>query len=378
MAKNSNQTVLTIGLELEMIVQNFSPNMDECINHYIAQYLREGLSVSFFNPLNSSSSFYQAPITHVGAAKPMLIAPSSPCAIPVVDWIGDHPNLRHFFVTSKPDCLSGIPEEQKPFTAGIEVRTPVLRVGSWQFAVKSVLSTLSAVPDIAIQFTQHCGLHVHIGRRGGFDLLHIKGLAKAVVIFEEDIENAWHPEHRCGGGIGKKIYANSNRKASVSLKTLKTTMEMVRLIEQQDSISGVRGVICDEDVGNRDFKYNFQSLVELGSVEFRQAQGTLNEEWVVGWVEMLIVFVKAAEVVSETLFEKFAMAADAGENQLGDFLAWGMDNKEGDGGEDNGYGGDRVNGEEDGNLGGEEEEGWGKWLQLVANLNLQLGGGGVV
>lgn len=318
MAGNTNQTILTIGLELEMVVyHHFSSTIDDCVNLFIAKHLRQGLAATFTNPFCPP---YQAPVTYVGAAKSMLTVASSPCFTPVVDWIGDHPKPRHFFVTSEPYCLYGIPENHKAFIAGVEVRTPILRLGSWQYAVESVLSTLSAIPDINIQFTQQCGLHVHVGRRGGFELSHIKGLAKAVVIFEEDIERAWHPTHRCG--VGRELYADSNRKTSVSLKPLKTTLEMVRLIGQQNTISGVRSVICDVDVGHRDFKYNFQSLVELGSVEFRQAQGTLDGEWVVGWVTMLIKFVRAAEVVDEILFKKFAEAADNGEDRLSEFLEY--------------------------------------------------------
>lgn len=377
MVGNINRTILTIGLELEMVVRHhLSSPVDDCINVFIAKHLREGLAVAFTNPFRSS---YQAPVAHVGAAKPMLIIAPSPCLTPIVDWMGDNPNLRHFFVTSKPDCLRGIPDDHKALTSGVEVRTPILRLGSWQFAVKGVLNTLSAIPDINIRFTQHCGLHVHIGRRGGFELSHIKGLAKAVVIFEENIERAWHPAHRYR--VGEKMYANSNRNTSLSLRTLETTLEMVRLIGQQDSISGVRGVMCDVDVGHRDFKYNFQSLVELGSVEFRQAQGTLDRKWVTGWVGMLIKFVRAAEVVSEVLFERFAEAVDNGEDRLSEFLEWGMDGK---GGGDDGYGEDEVGDEGDGyrdGVDGEEsreevrEERGGRFMQLVANLGIRSGGG---
>lgn len=321
MAGNINQTILTIGLELEMVVYHgLSPSEDDCINLLIAKHLRQGLAATFMSP---SRSPYSAPVTHVGAAKSMLVVASSPCLTPVVDWIGDHPKPRHFFVTSEPGCARDIPDSHKAFAAGVEVRTPVLRLGSWQPAVEAVLNALSEIPDVAIRFTQQCGLHVHIGRRGGFGLAHIKGLAKAVVIFEEHIERAWHPRHRCGAG--GQLYADSNRRASVSLKPLQTTLEMLRLIERQDTVSGVRAVVCDVDVGHRDFKYNFQSLVELGSVEFRQAQGTLDAEWVAGWVAMLIKFVRAAEVVSEVLFERFAEAAENGEDRLNEFLRWGMD-----------------------------------------------------
>lgn len=361
MARNTNQTILTIGLELEMIVYHHSPpSVHDCINLLIAKHLRRGLEATFTNLLFSP---YQAPVTHVGAAKSMLVVASSPCLTPVVDWIGDHPKLHHFFVTSEPDCLYGIPDNHRAFTASVEVRTPILRLGSWQFVVENVLRSLSAIPDINIRFTQQCGLHVHIGRRGGFELPHIKGLAKAVVIFEEDIERAWHPAHRWG--VGGTLYADSNRKTSLSLKTLKTTLEMVRLIGQQNTISSVRGIMCDVDVGHRDFKYNFQSLVELGSIEFRQAQATLDEDWVVGWVSMLVKFVRAAGVVSEKQFEKFVEAVDNGENRLSEFLEWGV-NEDGEG--------DEYNEEE---IREERYRGKGRLdgRELVTNLGILPGGG---
>lgn len=369
MAGNSNQTILTIGLELEMVVYHDpSPSEDDCINLQIAKHLRQGLAATFTSP---SRSPYSAPATHVGAAKSMLVVASSPCLTPVVDWIGDHPKPRHFFVTSEPECARGLPDSHRAFAAGVEVRTPVLRLRSWQPAVEAVWNTLSAIPNVDIQFTQRCGLHVHIGRRGGFGLAHVKGLAKAVVIFEPDIERAWHPGHR--RGVGPGLYADSNRGASVALKPLETTLEMLRLIGRQESVSGVRGVVCDVDVGHRDFKYNFQSLVELGSVEFRQAQGTLDAEWVAGWVAMLIKFVRAAEVVGEVLFERFAEAAENGEDRLKEFLEWGTDKGEEE--EDDGYEeGEKRDGAWDG-FGEQEEEEEEKrrrqFLQLVANLGTQ-------
>lgn len=366
---NTDQTILTIGLELEMAVYHNS--RDGCINQLIAKHLRQGLAATFMSPFCPP---YNAPVTHVGAAKSMLVVASSPCLTPVVDWIGDPPNPRHFFVTSEPGCLKDLPtDNHKVFAAGVEVRTPILRLGSWQSAVEGVLKTLAAVPNINIQFTQQCGLHVHIGRRGGFDLPHIKGLAKAVVIFEEDIERAWHPQHR--RGVSEGLYAHSNRGTSVSLKPLETTLEMLRLIGRQKTVSAVRGVICDVDVGHRDFKYNFQSLVELGSVEFRQAQGTLDKEWVVGWVAMLIKFVRAAEVVSDMLFEKFAEAAENGEDRLNEFLEWGVNKGEEDDGYDEGeVGEDRdLDGGGAGLQLGEQrgEESRSQFVELVANLGVQ-------
>lgn len=360
---NTNQTILTIGLELEMAVYH---NLgDGCINQLIAKHLRQGLAATFMSPFCSP---YSAPVTHVGAAKSMLVVASSPCLTPVVDWIGDPPKPRHFFVTSESGCLKYIPlDNGKGFAAGVEVRTPILRLGSWQAAVEGVLKTLAAVPNINIQFTQQCGLHVHIGRRGGFKLPHIKGLAKAVVIFEEDIERAWHPQHR--RGVGGELYADSNRGTSVSLKPLQTTLEMLRLIGRQKTVSAVRAVICDVDVGHRDFKYNFQSLVELGSVEFRQAQGTLDREWVVGWVAMLIKFVRAAEVVSEMLFEQFAEAAENGEDRLNEFLEWGVNKSEEDYAYDEGEVGEDSDLYEGGP--GLGEESGRQLVELVANLGIQ-------
>lgn len=355
-----------------MIAYHFPSPGHDCINLLIAKHLRKGLEATFTNLLFSP---YQAPVTHVGAANSMLVIASSPCLTPVVDWIGDNPKLCHFFVTSEPECLYGIPDNRREFAAGLEVRTPILRLGSWQLVVENVLKSLSAVPGVIIGFTQQCGLHVHIGRRGGFELSHIKGLAKAVVIFEEDIERTWHPAHRCG--VGSELYADSNRKTSVSLKTLNSTLEMVRLIEQQNTISGVRGIICDVDVGHRDFKYNFQSLVELGSIEFRQAQATLDKDWVVGWVSMLVKFVRASEVVSEKLFEKFVEAADNGEDRLSEFLEWGIDGS----GEDE-YDGEEIRedrcrdkGGPDDQGSGEREECGGDLALLVANLATLPSGG---
>lgn len=365
MARKTNQTILTIGLELEMIVYHFLSPAHDCINLLIAKHLRQGLEGTFTSLLFSP---YQAPVTHVGAARSMLVIASSPCHTPVVDWIGDHPKLRHFFVTSEPDCLYGIPDDHREFAAGVEVRTPILRLGSWQFVVEDVWKSLSAIPDMNIRFTQQCGLHVHIGRRGGFELSHIKGLAKAVVIFEEDIERTWHPAHRCG--VGGELYADSNRKTSLSLKTMKTTLEMVRLIGRQNTISGVRGVICDVDVGHRDFKYNFQSLVEFGSIEFRQAQATLDENWVVAWVSMLVKFVRASEVVSEKLFEKFVEAADNGEDRLSEFLEWGIDGSGEDEYDDEEIQEDRYR--DEGELGG---QGPGERALLIANLGFLPDGG---
>ncbi|KAH0608258.1 uncharacterized protein H6S33_002310 [Morchella sextelata] len=277
------QTILTFGLTLELIT-HLPISQDSTTT--IASHLRTHLSVPFFSP---ASGPYTAPTTLVTAAGPQLIPSSPTLPHPVVDWIGDHPSPRHYLVTTRHSLHRGITDAMAHHSCGIVVETPILRAfNAIDFAVTGISAALGALGKDMVEFTPYCGLCVHMGRRGGFSLDNIKGLAKAVVVFERDIEIA---------------------------------VKLVGLIEELKSVGGISKLLCEQGVGE-DYKYNFQSLVAVGCIEFRQAQGTLDVEWIQSWVRFLALFVKSAEKAPKDSWEEWARGEGGG---LAEFLKFGTD-----------------------------------------------------
>lgn len=202
-------------------------------------------------------------------------------------------------------------------SCGIVVETPILRAfNAIDFAVTGISAALGALGKDMVEFTPYCGLCVHIGRRGGFSLDTIKGLAKAVVVFEREIEMYWHPKHRYIYGEGG---GRSNRGDRSAVK-------LVGLIEDLKSVGGISKLLCEQGVGE-DYKYNFQSLVAVGCIEFRQAQGTLDVEWIQSWVRFLALFVKSAENAPKDSWEEWARGERGG---LAEFLKFGTDDNSDD------------------------------------------------
>lgn len=217
--------------------------------------------------------------------------------------------------------------------ASMEVSTPIMREGSWRRVVLNMLDSLWALGQsrLEIQFNENTGLHVHVGCRGGWSVCQLKKILKAVVIFEEAMD-ARHPACRVRRVLGR---GTVNVLSNVELMNIShlSRLERVRYIDSRINSRTARtraeGVmrLCTLTNGhNKCTKYNFLPIRECGTVEFRQAIASLDREQVGYWVAVVLDFVNAAITTTRKEFERWAEDMDNGHAHIIDsFLVHGRE-----------------------------------------------------
>lgn len=157
------------------------------------------------------------------------------------------------------------------------------------------------------------GLHVHVGIDGRpYTLRELKRVAKAVVLLERCMDGH-HPRHRIPSDALGSCY-----RSVVGGLVFRGCLprEMVAVVERcgsVDELLGVVNAVAGRGGGGRGsggwcrlYKYNFTAVVGYGSVEFRQAAGTVRGGRVREWVRCVVRFVERAVGTGEEEWEEWA------------------------------------------------------------------------
>jgi hypothetical protein len=137
-------------------------------------------------------------------------------------------------------------------------------------------------------------IHVSNGSKKGFDLQTLKTLAGLIVGFEPQI-NSLHPTHRCTPNSWCTPLSHTCKFRALA------PLQRVELIERTTSLSSflaLFGVTSDIAV-------NFLNLKRATrTIEFRQHEGTLNEERVASWVVLVTSLVTFAHEMLPSVYIK--------------------------------------------------------------------------
>lgn len=335
------QNILTVGVEIEFIYPGVSWTYDD--THHPLTVVKTALESEFL-------------ISHEHPHKRYILLDGNLSTRPEIatdqcPYITDEDltNQRHFLVKWEPSCSMEGPWISKcdtdwAFTKddnkwgcyigqksnevlrnlrGVEVVTPILREASVQ---RTIPKMLNAIRGLDIRFNASTGLHVHVGRRGGWTYSQLIKIAKAVVIFEEAMDKK-HPPCR----LANDTYFKSNiellgikgRKRTYRVKFIESSVELLKWKSGESVLSWL--VLAFQGGDDRGVKYNFRSVRKHGTVEFRQGVAAVDEAYVMGWTETVLNFVTAAINTERKGFEYLA----EGEDVLGDTLeAFLKDGKE--------------------------------------------------
>lgn len=194
----------------------------------------------------------------------------------------------------------------------VEIATPILLGDQFEWvipemcdAINDLVKKQGALIDLSPE--SGCGLHVHIGiHERHYTLGELKRIAKAVVIFE-DVMDIHHADHR----RGSHEYTHSNRGA-LPLRGL-SIAEMVDKLEASTTSNELLGIIND-NTGNQGkyFKYNLTATKIFGTVEFRQAEGSIDDTVIVEWIRNVVTFIISAIRTRDDNFRQLAYMADQG------------------------------------------------------------------
>lgn len=204
---------------------------------------------------------------------------------------------------------------------GIEVTTPIMKntsadsKESWRYIIPRMYSALrSSATRVggSIEFNSTTALQVHIGLGANktYKLRDLKRICKAILLFEKQIDTL-HPTCRnpvdqfdlknmlksCGGN---RHFARL--RVVEWLEWVDRTADIRELIRLMNSSEGM----APGTYAQRYAKHNLFSLNKFGTIEFRQAHGTIDTEVTVNWIQTVITFVTEAVATLDTEFSKWA------------------------------------------------------------------------
>lgn len=165
------------------------------------------------------------------------------------------------------------------YVRGVELVSPVLKGDAGLEQVRQVCRFLT---EKKCKVNLKCGLHVHVGaREEGVEFF--KNLVHLYAAAEPVIDTFMAPSRRASANS----YCKSVRPDLFSLNAATNLDAVARSIGQTPGPSAVRGP-------GRYSKLNLMSFWQHGTVEFRQHQGTVDQNKAVNWIKFCLRMALAA------------------------------------------------------------------------------------
>lgn len=184
--------------------------------------------------------------------------------------------------------------------AGAEVVSPILKGKRGLTDLKKAIRAMRAA---GAHVNSSVGIHVHFGAQG-FELDQFKNLIFNYTGFEPIIEKILHPKRR-GSGWAK----------SVRDKTMRVGNETLNYVQIIDRASNFReltlnlfGNVAEATYqsyrsSGRYHAVNLYSFPQHGTIEFRQLQGSVEEDTVIYWIMWLHFLFEASKRKRLTFFD---------------------------------------------------------------------------
>jgi Putative amidoligase enzyme len=177
---------------------------------------------------------------------------------------------------------------------GIEMTSPLFRAyrGSpWRDEVKTTWAFLRK--HYLITTNEKCSTHVHVSYRKGFDLAALQKIAQCIIHFEPAVE-AIVPQSRRANS-----YAKSNWLDNVNFWVEKKSPRQA--IEEIGNARARQEVVELMTPGlDKWFAWNFRSILDLRTLEFRKAGASTTVQEALAWAEFAMTFVLSAMQTENT------------------------------------------------------------------------------
>jgi Putative amidoligase enzyme len=138
-----------------------------------------------------------------------------------------------------------------------------------------------------------CATHIHIGLESGFDLVHLKRIAQAVIHFETAFEGLV-PSCRRNNPYVKSNWldapglAQKNKSRPESIAAIGATSNPEQLLALLHPVARLHVHKI------RSFSWNFFSWYSKGSIEFRKPPASVTSVEALSWAELAMSFVQAS------------------------------------------------------------------------------------
>ncbi|KAI5847937.1 hypothetical protein DFP73DRAFT_592811 [Morchella snyderi] len=290
-------SAITIGLKLEFLITRLprGPASDSQREH---EHERA----------RSASTLISTALTPLCTA--LRIPPPHHGPIPTTT----HPTFTIKHTTSAPPPPP--PAASHPATT-IALTTPILPYNTYARVLHATCTAITTAGASVSCSRTHPGLHVHVGLLGRrYTLDELQRLAKAIIIFEARMDAHHADGGGGGGGDGGGDYTQMQSCiGSAALRGLDVRGRLAAVDDARSYLAlcavmntgRVVGARRAEEMSSRLYKYNFEAVGRYGTVEFRQAAGTVDAVWIEDWVERVVRFVMAAVRTEDAVFRGWAM-----------------------------------------------------------------------
>ncbi len=139
----------------------------------------------------------------------------------------------------------------------------------------------------SISTNDSCATHIHVSLDPNYDLTDLKRLAVSIIHFEPAFE-ALIPKARKGNPYCKSNWLDSPRLGRAGLSRSQSIAE----IERKVDVCDVKETI--QSCHDKFFAWNFDSLNEHNTIEFRKPPASSNADEALSWAELALNFIQAA------------------------------------------------------------------------------------
>lgn len=177
---------------------------------------------------------------------------------------------------------------------GLELVSPILK---GENGVREYEVVLEALRGIGARVNHRCGAHFHIGASelAGADALSHRRVRAVVAsyAYNEELLNQWVAPHRLQGKFrGETICRDREDFDAWAWKLLSAPTE-ARGKENEEGVM-VESLLWARGKWHKESKINLWPLYTLGTVEFRQLEGTLSSKRAITWLRAMMQIVDNA------------------------------------------------------------------------------------
>ena len=138
-----------------------------------------------------------------------------------------------------------------------------------------------------ITTSDSCATHIHISVEPDYTLKDLQHIAASVIHFETAFE-ALVPEERRGNEFCKSNWLHSPRLAPGCHSRSESITIIERARNKEELIESI------QKFGDRDFAWNFESLRQRRTIEFRKPPASSTPDEALSWAELALNFIQAS------------------------------------------------------------------------------------
>lgn len=232
-------------------------------------------------------------------------------------------SVQHNFVVGLDPSIQPDPSHSRE-EYGIEISTPAFTDQVWEKVIPVMMKYMRE--SGRFKFNETTGLHIHLGKgiENKFSFEEQSNISKAIVIFEKEMSTL-HPERVPSTGYGLRYYKLCTENPILKPLSTKQRIELIDSVHDSRKSNEWKSHKLENIMNHpspspsnlsagseKYYTYNLGSNRKYGTIEFRQAAATLDDDRILQWIDKASLFTLQA---CKTGKERFLRLADGIQTQ---------------------------------------------------------------